>query len=281
MPVFEPVKIELIRVGTEFFFGCDYKIMVFTLIKGALTMIRILIKSKPEFNTSTYIISLVGMKATDNISRQLSLDILELIGGDDSITARILRKKNEILSDPDQLKQILNKALKRLDNISNWPVLTDLKVLKDSELVEIIKLVDAKRISNYFLSELGAEKLVLCDSELPTHLFSLLSAASSETVEDLRLSIEAFLQFEQNDCNYIFAVTNLIRNSVSFELTHATLLKKILLKSIELTRASIDISKAVEFLISEMDSKLLSSIIIPTEANDLAHSVIKVTYNIW
>jgi len=258
-------------------------------ISGALTMIKILMShnmtSSDEFDVSCYITGLVGMTSSDRMSRELGHDVIRLSGSDDVITKRILKKKSEILADPDQLKQILNRKLKSIGTGSDpgmnlddlWPIIKNLKKIKNFELEEIIKLVDRKFISDYFLTQLGLP--VDGSTSLPVYLFRLLPTAKQETINRIKPEIEVFLnhfRFDDAPEVYLDSISSLVSNCFCFEVAEIGLVRKILEKSKILGIKSAKIANAAKFHISELKPEVLSLLITGNDSSTDDSSVIKV-----
>jgi hypothetical protein len=136
------------------------------------------------------VLALKGMLSASSTVRSDSLNLFkhlcEVNSATDAVSKRILKKESEILSDENQLRQVLSRALKK-EGVENWNLINGTLSLSGlTVLLNLCPPVTADYVAPSFITSSSKES----DEEFFVALFNLLAHCENEmsaaTIKKLR-----------------------------------------------------------------------------------------------
>ena len=139
------------------------------------------------------LVALVGMTSKSPTARKTAVSIFGKICESnsevDAISLRILKRSREILSDENQLGQILTRALKK-EGVENWKLIHGkLSVVSLTKLLQLCPPIAADHVAPCFLQMATSES----DQTFFVAIFQLLNHCQKELTKDAIEKIQQFL----------------------------------------------------------------------------------------
>jgi len=229
---------------------------------GPALMVVKLLECTDEYCSVIELLALLGMSNSDDSVRSLAFDIFEGIQeirtSEDKVAKKIIKKKGEILSDGQQLKQVLGRTVEK-QGAENWSLLHG--QLSRFGLPKLLELC-SHNLADYVVPAFIEKRALDTSYAYFTALFALMQHMTAEISNKTSDAIDNALSSGLLSGQNIFELINALAGKEFIsEIKHIALAKKILTVAHESAQSNSGISEAVASLLRKLPRKVMKSIV--------------------